>query len=610
MSSEGKNPTRRRAMATEAVEASNRTIARAAASAGERFGDRTAARYQHDGEWREKTFAEVAQIVDELALGLIELGVDPGDRVALLANTRPEWTYSSLAISRAGAVVVPIYPTNSPGECEWVAGNSEARIVICEDPGQAEKIEQVRDNLKHLEHVVVIEPGSEAKSAGTQTTVEQLRERGRTGEPAELERRCDAVSPQDPYTIIYTSGTTGSPKGVVLSHGNCASVGVMVEEIEFVTHDDLTYLYLPLAHAFALTVQLASFDVGSGIVYFGGDPQQIVPELQQVKATYMPSVPRIFEKIYALAQGMADDPERLRQAVEVGVKVRRLRQHNKAVPDELQAGFDTAEEALYGKVRGLFGNHLTKAVSGAAPIAPEILEFFYACGVPVLEGWGMTETTAVGAVNTLEHLKFGTVGQAMPGVEFKIAGDGEILTRGPNVFREYWKNPEATKDTFTEDGWLMTGDLGSLDEDGYLSITGRKKDIIITAGGKNLTPSNLENDLKQCRYISQAVMYGDRRPYPVALITLDAEEIVPWAKERGLPEKIEELIERDEIRELIQKELDRANAKYARVEQIKKFALLDHDLTQETGELTPTLKLKRNVVNERYQDVFESLYGD
>jgi long-chain acyl-CoA synthetase len=328
----------------------------------------------------------------------------------------------------------------------------------------------------------------------------------------------------------------------------------------------------------------------------------------QVKATYMPSVPRIFEKIYALAQSMAEDPEQLKQAVELGVKVQRMRQHGEPIPDELKPAYDRAEEALYGKVRGLFGNSLTKAVSGAAPIAKEILEFFYACGVPVLEGWGMTETTAVGAVNTLENLKFGTVGRAMPGVEFKIAEDGEILTKGPNVFREYWRNPEATEETFTEDGWLMTGDLGSLDEDGYLSITGRKKDIIITAGGKNLTPANIENDLKQCRYISQAVMYGDRRPYPVALITLDPEEIVPWANERGLPNDLAELVQTDEVREMVQNELDRANAKYARVEQVKKFALLDHDLSQETGELTPTLKLKRNVVNERYQDVFESLY--
>jgi long-chain acyl-CoA synthetase len=592
-------------MSTDAVQASQRTIARAAANAADRFGDRTAVRHPKDGEWHSLTFAEVSPIVDEIALGLVGLGINPGDRVALLANTRPDWTYSSLAISRAGGVVVPVYPTNSPHECEWVVGNSQARVVICEDASQVAKIEEVKGELPDLEHAVVID----ADGAQTALSIEELRERGRGGQISELERRCQAVAPDDPYTIIYTSGTTGPPKGVVLSHGNCASVGAMVQEIGFINEEDVTYLYLPLAHAFALTVQLASFDVGSAIVYFGGDPQQIVPELMQAHATYMPSVPRIFEKIYSLALGMAEDEQQLHLAVEVGVKVRQMRAQGADVPAELAAAYDRAEEAMYGKVRGLFGN-LTKAVSGAAPISPEILRFFYACGVPVLEGWGMTETTAVGVVNTIENLRFGTVGQAMPGVEFKIAEDGEILNRGPNVFREYWRNPEATRETFTEDGWLKTGDLGSLDEDGYLSITGRKKDIIITAGGKNLTPANLENDLKQCRYISQAIMYADRRPYPVALITLDPEEIAPWAREQGLPEDPAELSRRDEVRELIQAELDRANAKYARVEQIKKFAVLDHDFTQEAGELTPTLKLKRNVVNERYADTFDALYNE
>ncbi len=590
-------------MATEAVEASNRTISRAAARAAERFGDETAVKYKHDGEWVERSFAEVGEIVDELALGLVGLGVEPGDRVSLLANTRPEWTYASLAISRLGAVVVPIYPTNSPEECEWVAGNSQSRVVICEDAEQVAKIEQVRAGLEHLEHVVVIDAGS------GDVSVDELRERGRGGDLSELERRCEAVSSEDPYTIIYTSGTTGPPKGVVLSHGNCSSVGWMVEEIHFINEGDLSYLYLPLAHAFALTVQLASFDVGTGIVYWGGDPLQIIPELMEVKATYVPSVPRIFEKLYALALSMAESEEQLRGAVEVGVKVRQLRARGEDVPEELSAAYDRAEEALYGKVRPLFGGKLDKAVSGAAPISSEILEFFYACGVPVLEGWGMTETTACGVVNTLDALKFGTVGRAMPGVELKIADDGEIMIKGPNVFREYWRNPEATRDTFTEDGWLLTGDLGSLDDDGFLTITGRKKEIIITAGGKNLTPSNIENDLKQSRWVSHAVMYGDRRPYPVALITLDAEEMGPWARERGLPEDMASLVESDEVRQLVKDVLDRANAKYAKVEQVKKFALLDHDLTQENGELTPTLKLKRNVVNEKYADVFEGLYG-
>jgi long-chain acyl-CoA synthetase len=592
-------------MATEAVAASNRTIARAAADAAERHRDRLSVRYQRDGEWHEKTFAEVSEIVEEIALGLVGLGIEPGDRVGLLANTRPEWTFSSLAISRAGAVVVPIYPTNSPEECEWVLGNSDSRVVICEDAGQAAKVEQVRERLDDLEHIVLID----ADASKNELSIESLRDRGRGGDVSELERRCEAVSPGDPYTIIYTSGTTGPPKGVVLSHGNCASVGVMCQEIGFVTYEDLSYLYLPLAHSFALTVQLASFDVGSGIVYWGGDPLQIIAELMLVNPTYFPSVPRIFEKLYALALSMAESEEQLRGAVEVGVKVRQLRARGEDVPAELSAAYDRAAEALYGRVRALFGGRMEKCVTGAAPISSEILEFFYACGVPVLEGWGMTETVAVGTVNRLESFKFGTVGIPLPGVEFKIADDGEILIKGPNVFREYWRNPEATRETFTDDGWMRTGDLGSIDEDGFMSITGRKKDIIITAGGKNLTPANLENDLKQSRWISQAVMHGDRRPYPVALITLDPEEITPWAQERGLPVEMAELIEREEIRELIQDVLDRANAKYAQVEQIKKFALLGHDLTQEGGELTPTLKMKRNVVNERYADVFEALYG-
>ena len=584
-------------MATGATEAAGKTVARSAATAAERHPERLAVRYRRDEEWRDLTFGEVGAIVDELAHGLVELGLEPGDRAAILANTRPEWTFASLAISRAGGVVVPIYPTNSPEECEWVAGNSEARLVICEDESQSQKIEQVRGGLDRLERVILFDE------------LDELRERGRGGERSELDRRCDDVAPDDPYTIIYTSGTTGPPKGVVLTHGNCASVGVMVQEIGFVTEDDLSYLYLPLAHAFALTVQLASFDVGTGIVYFGGDPKRIVPELQEVKPTYFPSVPRIFEKMYAQASGAAGDPEELRQAVELGLKVRQLEARGEDVPDQLRQAFDATDQALYSKVRELFGGKVGQAVSGAAPISKEILEFFYACGVPVLEGWGMTETTGVGCVNTLDQLRFGTVGRALPGVEIRIADDGEVLIKGPNVFREYWRNPDATRETFTDDGWLMTGDLGSLDDDGFLSITGRKKDIIITAGGKNLTPANIENDLKQSRWISQAVMYGDRRPFPVALVTLDPEEIVPWAKEHGLPEDIGALAATDEVRDLIQAELDRANAKYAKVEQVKKFAILDHDLSQEEGELTPTLKLKRNVVYERYADEFEEMYG-
>src|SRR5436309_3052776 len=424
----------------------------------------------------------------------------------------------------------------------------------------------------------------------------------------ERSSRQDKVERDDAWIIIYTSGTTGPPKGVVLTHANAMQVCHIVEELEFVKPDETTYLYLPLAHIFALLTQLASYDQGTTIVYFGGDSKKILEEVVETRPTYLPSVPRIFEKLYGAATKMQknaseEDKQRFQGAIKLGVEVRRRQQRGEPVPEEMQAQFDQADEQIFAKVRQLFGGQVRQAVSGAAPIAPEILEFFYAAGIPVMEGWGMTETTGVGTVGTLDDFKFGTVGRSLPGVEIQIAEeDGEILMRGPNVFREYWRNPEATADTLI-DGWLHTGDLGELDDEGFLKITGRKKDIIVTAGGKNLTPANLENDLKQCRYISQAVMYGDRRPYPVVLVTLDPEEIGPWAKERDLPEEMGELSNRDEVRELVQQELDRANANYAQVEQVKKFEILDHDLSIETGELTPTLKVKRNVVYDRYGEL-------
>jgi long-chain acyl-CoA synthetase len=598
-------------MASEASQqqaSGTRTAADLGAAAAQRHGDSTAVRYKRDGEWVELSFNDIARMAEEAAVGLIDLGLSAGARVGILANTRMEWSLVSLAISAAGGVVVPIYPTNSPEECEWVLGDSEATAVFCEDASQLEKIEEIRSRLPRLEHTIGIEAGAGDLS------LDELRERGRDSDSGEEQRRrAAAVTRDDAYTIVYTSGTTGPPKGVVLTHGNVMSVCEMVEQIDVVQPGDVSYLYLPMAHVFALTVHLASFDLGTTIVFFGGDTKQIIPEFMETQPTYIPSVPRIFEKLYSmgtaqLEKASSEERERFEKAVEVGLEVRERQRRGEPVPDELQRAFDEADEKIFAGVRKLFGGRVRQCISGAAPIAPEILEFFYAAGVPVLEGWGMTETTAVGAVSTLEHFKFGTVGRALPGVEFRIdEEDGEILTRGPNVFREYWQNPEATADTLI-DGWLHTGDIGELDEQGYLKITGRKKDIIITAGGKNLTPANLENDLKQSRFISQAVMYGDRKPYPVALITLDAEEIGPWAKERGLSEDLADLAQDEQVHELIQNELDRANARYAQVEQIKRFTVLDHDLSQDNGELTPTLKVKRNVIYDRYGDVYEQLY--
>ncbi|HET7050807.1 MAG TPA: long-chain fatty acid--CoA ligase [Solirubrobacteraceae bacterium] len=583
------------------------TVASLPGSAAERFGSHTAARFKQDGKWRELSYAEMGEAIEEIALGLVDLGIEVGDRVCILAETRLEWTLASLGVSAAGAVAVPVYPTNAPSECKWVAGNSGARAIFCENEGQRTKIEEVRDELPDLEHVIGID------ESGGELSLDELRARGRERDRGELAPRQEAVSPQDPYTIVYTSGTTGAPKGVVLTHANAMAVCQMVEELEFVEPGDVSYLYLPLAHVFALITMLATVDEGTTLIYFGGNTREILAEIIETKPTYVPSVPRIFEKLYGAAMKMVaseseEEQERFRKAVKLGVEVRTRRRRGDEVPAELAEQFEQADEQIFQRVRGLFGGQVRQAVSGAAPIAPEILEFFYAAGVPVLEGWGMTETTGVGTVGTLDHFKFGTVGRALPGVEIKIAEDGEILCRGPHIFQEYWRNPEATEETMS-DGWLRTGDLGELDDEGYLKITGRKKDIIITAGGKNLTPANIENDLKQSPFISQAVMYGDRKPFPVAMITLDPEEIVPWAQEQGLPEDIESLAEHEKVHEMIQAELDRANSNYARVEQIKKFTILDHDLSVETGELTPSLKVKRNVIYDRYGDLFESLYS-
>jgi long-chain acyl-CoA synthetase len=600
----------------------SQTIADLIPCAATAYGENTAIRYKRDDAWHDVSYSQLSEIVQEIGLGLIDLGIEAGERICILANTRPEWSYADMAATSAGAVVVPIYQTNSPEECLWVLSDSDACAIVCEDAEQLEKIAEIRDQVPGLRTIVVIDPledghiasgPSEAVRALEPITLEQVRERGRSRSVEELDARREAVRREDPFTFIYTSGTTGPPKGCVLTHGNYRAIIDMIAEAGEIRGDETIYLYLPLAHSFALLIQLAVFDLGGTLAYFGGDTKQIVPELQEVKPTYLPSVPRVFEKIYTLAHGAieAQGPEeqaRADAAIALGVKVRNLMNRGEPVPAELQAPFEEADEKLFKNVRAIFGGRVRHATSGAAPIAKEILEFFWAAGVPVLEGYGMTETATAATVSTVENHRFGTVGRALPGVEVKIADDGEILVKGPNIFNGYHNNADASFGA-VNDGWLHTGDLGSLDDDGYLSITGRKKDIIITAGGKNLTPANIENDLKQCRWISQAVMHGDKRPYPVVLITLDEEEMPIFAGEHDLPSDIATLAAHEQVRELIQVEVDRANAKYAQVEQVKKFAILDHDLSQATGELTPTLKVKRNVVNEKYAELFDALYA-
>ena len=531
---------------------------------------------------------ELGEAVKEIALGLVDLGIEKGDRVSILSHTRPEWTFANFGILASGAASVSIYQTNSPEEVHYVADHSESTAIFAEDAEQLEKIRKIRGDLPHLEHVIAFE--SDGKD--DHISLDELRERGRQHSDEEYEERIADVTPDDVCLYIYTSGTTGPPKGCILTHGNYRRVIDMTQEMGILGEDELVYLFLPLAHAFAVLIQFGAIDLGSTIAYWEKDPQKIVPNLMEVKPTYFPSVPRIFEKIYQLATSNAPDKEQLEQAVQLGLKVRLAQQRGEEVPAELMEKFEQADEALYQNVRNIFGGRIRQCVTGAAPIAPEILEFFYACGVPVMEGYGMTETSTVATGQTPEDFRFGSIGKPLPGVEVKIADDGEILLRGDNIFQGYYKNEEASKEAL-EGGWLHTGDLGRIDEDGFVYISGRKKDIIITAGGKNITPANLENGIKQNQYVSQCVVVGDRRPYLVALVTLDPEVATE---------------ETPEIRESIQKTIDEVNSKVGPVEQIKYFKVLPQDLSQETGELTPTMKVKRNVVHEKFADEIDSLY--
>ena len=586
----------------------SKTLADLLVRAAELYGSHPAVRYKEDGAWVDRSFQQVLDTVKPLALGLVALGVEKGDRVSILGNTRPEWTYFDFAALSIGATVVPIYQTNSPEECAYVLENSDAKVVIVENEEQLAKVREVRAGLPHLEQAVLM-----VGTADDALSADQLATKGAAVDAAVFQQRIDAVTSGDICTFIYTSGTTGPPKGCIISHGNYRSMLDMINQTSVIAENDVSYLYLPLAHSFALLIQLGSFDLGATLAYWEGDPNKIVPNLAELKPTYFPSVPRIFEKIYTAANSGMEKEGGLKKAIfdwsiKTGKKMRETERAGKKPGFLLQRQYDFADKKVLSKIRGLFGGNLRLAVSGAAPINPDILRFFDAAGVLVVEGWGMTETSTAATVASEDDFRFGTIGKPFPGCEVKIADDGEILVHGPNVFQGYHKNPEATAETIV-DGWLHTGDIGEIDPDGFIKITGRKKDIIITAGGKNITPANLEAEIRQHQLVSQCVVVGDRRPYLVALVTLDPEEAVAYAKEHGLSEDPAQLARNPEIHKVIQDHVDEINKKFARVEQVKKIAILPQDLSQENGELTPTLKVKRAVVTEKNSKAVEELYA-
>jgi long-chain acyl-CoA synthetase len=579
-------------------------LPRAAAS----FASNGAFLFKNDQDsWENVSFDQVLDQVQDLTLGLIDLGVKPGDRVSILGSTRVEWTLFDFAVMSAGAIVAPIYQTNSPGECQYVVEHSGARFIVVEDEAQLEKIRQVRDQLPDLEQAIIM-----VGEADDAVSMKDLMARGAKGDAAAFEKSWRSVTSDDICKIIYTSGTTGPPKGCVISHGNYRAMLDMANEVDILGSGETTFLFLPLAHVFALLIQYGTLDVGGRIAFWERDQLKIVPSLSEIKPENFPSVPRIFEKVHdtAIATSAGDGGLKaaiFNWAVKVGKKVNALEEEGKQPGFLLAKQHGLADKLVFTKVRAIFGGNLKLALTGAAPIDPEIIRFFHAAGVPVYEAWGMTETSTGGTANLPGASKVGTVGRALPGVEVKIAEDGELLCKGPNIFQGYYRNKEATDDTII-DGWLHTGDLASIDDEGYVSITGRKKEIIITAGGKNITPVNIEALVKRHPLVSQCVVVGDRKPYLVALITLDPEALTRFAAEQGT---LDEASATDSpvVRAELEKHIEEVNTHFASVEQVKRFLVLPHDLSQEGGELTPTLKLKRPVIAAKYEEEIENLYA-
>jgi len=539
-----------------------------------------------DGEWVEVGWDEAARTVEELANGLLALGVRKGDAFAIVARTSLEWTLFDFALAQVGAVCAPIYPSSSPRDMLYVLAHSEAVGALVEDESQRGIVAEAQ-----LAHVL------------TFADLDDLRARGRSyrAEHHEaLAERAASIGEDDLFTFIYTSGTTGPPKACMIRHRNYYAMVQKGDELEerLSQPGDVMLLYLPLAHNYGRLLHLSAAYVGYTLAFLP-DPLLVAEELPRVRPTLFPSVPRVYEKVHAavlakLAAGSRPQRAIAGWAIGVGRRVSTLRQQRKPVPLLLRLEHRIADRLVFSKIKARLGGRLRVANSGGAPLSREVAEFFHAIDILILEGYGLSEVTTAATVNRLRDYKFGTVGRACPGVEIRIAGDGEILIRSDTVFAGYYHDEEATRATLDDEGFVHTGDVGHLDEDGFLTITDRKKDIIVTAGGKNVAPQNLENDLKAHRIVSQAVVVGDRKPYVAALITTDPEAA------NGLSP--------DEVRARVQAAVEDVNRDRSRFEQIKRFTVLPRDFTAEADEVTPTLKLRRKTILEHFAADVAALY--
>ncbi|MGH3879101.1 MAG: AMP-dependent synthetase/ligase [Actinophytocola sp.] len=578
--------------------------------------DEVAIREKHRGCWREWTWAEYAGRVADVAAGLRSLGVVPGSRVAVHAENRPEWVIADLAAQGLGACTVGVYPTSPAAEVEYLLGHSAAEVLIAEDEEQLDKALAVRERLPLLRHIVVMDPrGLRFSGLPGVLTFAELEERGRALESRDAyAESVAALDPDSTAVLVYTSGTTGPPKGAMISHANLVASGRAFVEVLGATRGDEVLSYLPLCHVAERLISVIDGVWAGLVVNFGEGGPSFPNDLRDVQPTVFLGVPRVWEKILATVEIRMADASRLKRTLYRAC----LRQGRRIAPRRM-AGRPTfgdrvvlamCELLVFRALRERLGMSRVRApISGAAPIAPQVLEWLWAIGIPVREGYGQTENTAICTLNPVGDIRLGTVGVASPGVEVRIAEDGEILTRSAGVFQGYLDNPSATAETVDAEGWLHTGDVGELDDDGFLRITDRKKDIIITAGGKNISPSEIENLLKVSPYVREAVVVGDRRKYLTALIGIELDTVGNWASRRGLAyTTYADLSAKLEVQVLIDGVVRAANEKIAQVERVKRFTLIGKELDHEDGELTATQKVKRRAMAERFAVEIEAMY--
>lgn len=616
----------------------DRNLARMFFQRALRWSDRPRYRHRVVGIWHEVSWKQMADRVRRMAAGLCDAGVRCGDRVGLLANSRPEWCEADLAILTIGAISVPIYPSSTPEECAFILWNAGARAIVVENDQQLTKIREIqRDGLVLPEVELADHDRAQGVAPGQRVpvpidlvvlidgqgdggddllTLPALLDRGRDrfkDHAAAMQEALETVGPDDTATIVYTSGTTGPPKGVVQTHGNHLAMCEMVnEEVGVFSPGDVDFLFLPLAHSFARLQEYAAIYCGTTTA-FAQSLDTVLTDIREARPHLIPSVPRVYEKIYARVQSQAQASPAKRRvfdwAVHVGTRISRLKQERRRVPVALAVQGRLAHRLVFHKLHDLFGGRLKYLVSGGAPLSREVAEFFHAAGILVLEGCGLTETCPALTINRPSAFRFGSVGQKLSRVELRLAPDGELLAKGPNIAKGYYKRPRATAEAWDSDGWFHTGDIAAIDADGFVRIVDRKKELIITASGKNIAPQNVENLLKTSPYISQAMVFGDKRPYCVALVTLSPDEIAAWAGQRGKDTSdITRLVSDPDVRALIEAEIEARNQKLARYETVKRFAIVHPDFTVESGELTPSLKLKRRVVLQKHGDVIEALY--